>query len=130
MQQLKKEQDKMEQEGIIRASSETTEWVHNLVTVVKKDGALRLCHAQRNLNKYLIRSIHYPALAGIPGKFSCADDVKVQGSTEEHHDIHLLETVDKARQAGLQSTIHTRILPAISGQKISTFLLPTYWPSN
>ena len=40
-------------------------------------------------------------LAGIPGTFPCADDVKVQGSIEEHHDIHLLETVEKARQAGL-----------------------------
>ena len=29
-------------------------------------------------------------LADIPGTFPCADDVKVQGSTEEHHDIHLL----------------------------------------
>lgn len=39
-------------------------------------------------------------LAGIPGTFLCADDV--QGSTEEHHDIHLLETVEKAYQAGLK----------------------------
>ena len=43
MPQLKKELDKMEQEGIIRACPETTEWVHNLVIVVKKDGTLRLC---------------------------------------------------------------------------------------
>ena len=35
-------------------------------------------------------------LSGIPGTFPCADDVKVQGSTEERHDIHLLETVEKA----------------------------------
>ena len=171
MPQLKKELDKMEQEGIIRACPETTEWVHNLVTVVKKDGTLRLCLDPRNLNKYLIRNIHYTAswedvqhsfrngqyfstldaksgywtkqldeqsqlltafntpfkkycfvrlpfglsasseifcehmdriLAGIPGTFPCADDVKVQGSTEERHDIHLLETVDKACQAGLK----------------------------
>ena len=39
-------------------------------------------------------------LAGILGTFPCADDVKVQGSTEERHDIHLLETVNKAFQAG------------------------------
>lgn len=32
-----KELDKMEQEGIIRACPETAEWVHNLVTVVKKN---------------------------------------------------------------------------------------------
>ena len=171
MPQLKKELDKMEQEGIIRACPETTEWVHNLVTVVKKDGTLRLCLDPRNLNKYLIRNIHYTAswedvqhsfrngqyfstldaksgywtkqldeqsqlltafntpfkkycfvrlpfglsasseifcehmdriLAGIPGTFPCADDVKVQGSTEVRHDIHLLETVEKARNAGLK----------------------------
>ena len=41
-------------------------------------------------------------LAGIPGTFQWADDVKVQGSTEERHDIHLLETVEKARKAGLK----------------------------
>jgi hypothetical protein len=41
-------------------------------------------------------------LSDIPGTFPCADDVKVQGSTEECHDIHMLETVDKARQAGLK----------------------------
>ena len=29
-------------------------------------------------------------LAGIPGTFPCADDVKVQGSTEERHDLPLL----------------------------------------
>ena len=171
MPQLKQELDRMEQEGIIRPCPETTEWVHNLVTVVKKNGTLRLCLDPRNLNKYLIRNIHYTAswedvqhsfrdgqyfstldaksgywtkqldepsqlltafntpfkkycfvrlpfglsasseifceqmdrvLAGIPGTFPCADDVKIQGSTEERHDIHLLETVEKAQQAGLK----------------------------
>lgn len=41
------------------------------------------------------------ALAGIPGTFPCADDVKVQGSTEERH-INLLETVEHAHQSGLK----------------------------
>ena len=41
-------------------------------------------------------------LSGIPGTFPCADDVKVQGSSEERHDIHLLETVERAQQAGLK----------------------------
>lgn len=169
--QLKKELDQMEQEGIIRPCPETTEWVHNLVNVVKKNGSLRVCLDPRNLNKYLIRSVHYTAswedavhsfrngqffstldaksgywtqklseesqiltafntpfkkycfvrmpfglscaseifcehmdraLDGIPGTFPCADDVKVQGSTEERHDIHLLETVTQAKKAGLK----------------------------
>ena len=168
---LKKELDTMEMEGIIRPCPKTTEWVHNLVIVVKKDGSLRLCLDPRNVNKHLIRSVHYTAswedvmhslkdglyfstldaksgywtkdldqqsqlltafntpfkkycflrlpfglsvsaeifcehmdrvLAGIPGTFPCADDVKVRGSTEERDDIHLLETVDKATQAGLK----------------------------
>ena len=171
MPKLKKELDKMEQEGIIRPCPETTEWVHNLVTVVKKNGNLRLCLDPRNLNKHLIRNVHYTAswedaqhsfrngqyfstldaksgywtklldkesqlltafntsfkkycfvrlpfglsvsseifcehmdrtLQGIPGTLPCADDVKVQGSTEERHDIHLLETIAKAREAGLK----------------------------
>ena len=41
-------------------------------------------------------------LSGVPGTFPCADDVKVQGSTEERHDIHLLETVERACKAGLK----------------------------
>ena len=41
-------------------------------------------------------------LSGVPGTFPCADDVKVQGSTEEHPDIHLFETVDRACKAGLK----------------------------
>ena len=42
------------------------------------------------------------ALQGIPGTFPCADDVKIQGSTEQHHDLHLLETVARAKKAGLK----------------------------
>ena len=171
MPQLKKELDKIEQEGIIRAFPETTECVHNLVTVVKKDGTLHQCLDPRNLNKYFICNVHYTAswedvqhsfrngqyfstldaksgywtkkldeqsqlltafitpfkkycfvrlpfrlsatseifcehmdriLAGIPGTFPCADDVKVQVSTEVHHDIHLLETVEKSVECRTQ----------------------------
>ena len=41
-------------------------------------------------------------LSGVPGTFPYADDVKVQGSTEERHDIHLLETVERVCKAGLK----------------------------
>ena len=41
-------------------------------------------------------------LSGVPGTFPCADDLKVQESTEEGHDIHLLETVERAYKAGLK----------------------------
>ena len=51
----------MEKEEIIRPCPETTDWVHNLVTVVKKNGTLRLCLNLRNLNKHLIRNVHYTA---------------------------------------------------------------------
>jgi len=61
MPQLKKELNKMEQEGIITACPETTNWVHNLVTAVKKNGTLCLCLNPRNLNKYLICNVHYTA---------------------------------------------------------------------
>jgi len=168
---LKKELDKMESDGIIRPCPETTDWVHNLVIVSKKNGDIRLCLDPKNLNKHLVRSVHYTAswedvqhsfrhgqyfstldaksgywtkklsadsqlltafntpfkkycfvrlpfglsvsseifceqmdrvLSDIPGTFPCADDVKVQGSTEEKHDIHLLETIDRARAAGIK----------------------------
>ena len=55
---LKKLLDKMEAEGIIRECPETTEWVHNIVVPVKKDGSLRICLDPWNLNKYLIRPVH------------------------------------------------------------------------
>jgi hypothetical protein len=42
------------------------------------------------------------ALQGIPGTFPCADDVKVQGSSEERHDLHLLQTVEAAKKAGIK----------------------------
>ena len=169
--ELKAQLDKMESEGIIRPCPEVTDWVHNLVTVIKKDGSLRVCLDPRNLNKYLVRSVHHTAswedvqhsfrhgrlfstldaksgywtqklshnsqlltafntpfqkycfqrlpfglsvsaeifcqkmdaaLQGIPGTFPCADDVKIQGSTEERHDIHLLETVEAALKAGIK----------------------------
>ena len=171
---LQKELEKMEKDGIIRECSETTDWVHNLAIVTKKNGDLRLCLDPKNLNKGLIRNLHYTAswedsqstfnnarffstldaksgywtqelspkshlltafnatfkkycfaslpsglpvsaeilqaqmeraLAGIPGTFPCADDVKVQGSTEERHDIHLLETVSHAKLQGLSSIL-------------------------
>ena len=35
-------------------------------------------------------------LSSVPGTFPCVDDVKVQGFTEERHDIHPLETVERA----------------------------------
>ena len=58
---LKKKLDKMEQDGIIRPCPETTDWVHNLVVVVKKNGTLRLCLETRNLSKYLTCNVHYTA---------------------------------------------------------------------
>lgn len=171
MSKLKADLDEMEKDGIIRACPETTEWVHNLVVAMKKNGTLRLCLDTKTLNEHLIRNVHYTAswedvqhsfkggqyfstldaksgywtkqlsnksqlltafntpfkkycflrlpfglsvsseifseemdrvLSGIPGTFPCADDVKVQGTTEERHDIHLLETVERAFKAGLK----------------------------
>jgi len=168
---LKAKLDEMEKKGIIRECPETTDWVHNLVLVVKKNGDLRVCLDPKNLNKFLVRNVHYTAswedvlptfrnganfstldatsgywtkklsaesqlltafntpfkkycfvrmpfglstsseifckemdraLAGIPGTFPCADDVKVQGSNERRHDLHLLETVERAAAAGLK----------------------------
>ena len=61
MPQVKKKLDKMEQEEIVRACPETTEWVYKLVTVVKKNGTFCLCLEPRNLNEYLVRHIHRTA---------------------------------------------------------------------
>jgi len=58
---LKQDLDKMEEQGIIRPCPEVTEWVHNLVLTVKSNGDLRICLDPKNLNKYLVRSVHYTA---------------------------------------------------------------------
>ncbi|XP_071747260.1 uncharacterized protein [Lepeophtheirus salmonis] len=46
------------------------------------------------------------ALQGIPGPFPCADDIKVQGSTEELHTIDLLETISRAKVASLKFNLN------------------------
>ena len=51
----------MEKDGIIRECPETTDWVHNLAIVTKKNGDLRLCRDAQHLNKRLIRNLHYKA---------------------------------------------------------------------
>ena len=61
MPKLKTELVRMEKEGIIRPCPETTDWVHNIVIVAKKNGHIKICLDSKNLNKYLIRSIHYTA---------------------------------------------------------------------
>ena len=58
---LKSELDKMERVGTIRPCPEVTDWVHNLVIISKKNGDIRICLDPKNLNKYLIRSVHYTA---------------------------------------------------------------------
>ena len=59
--------------------------------------------SQRHLKSSVKKWIRMDqVLSGVPGTFPCADDVKVQGSTEERHDIHLLETVERACKAGLK----------------------------
>ena len=58
---LKTELDRMKWEGIIRPCLKVTDWVHNLVIASKKNGNLWICLNPRNLNKYLIHSVHYTA---------------------------------------------------------------------
>ena len=59
--------------------------------------------SQRHLKSSVKKWIRMnQVLSGVPGTFPCADDVKVQWSTEERHNIHLLETVERACKAGLK----------------------------
>ena len=52
---LKAQLDKMEQMKVIAKIDEPTDWVHAMVTVVKKDGNLRICLDPRDLNKAVKR---------------------------------------------------------------------------
>lgn len=58
---LKEQLDKMNREDIIRPYPETTELVHNLVVVTKKNVNIRVCLDLKNPNKYVIRTLHYTA---------------------------------------------------------------------
>ena len=52
-------------------------------------------------------------LAGIFGTVPCSEDVHVQGSTEERHDLHLLETGEKAYRVGLKFNPKKCALPTV-----------------
>ena len=57
--QLKKELDRLEDQGILSKQNEPTDWVSSLVCVTKKSGALRVCIDPKPLNTALKRN-HYP----------------------------------------------------------------------
>uniref|UniRef100_A0A131YJ66 RNA-directed DNA polymerase n=1 Tax=Rhipicephalus appendiculatus TaxID=34631 RepID=A0A131YJ66_RHIAP len=50
---------RMEENGVIVPVSEHSDWVHPIVVITKKDGAVRVCLDPRNLNAALKRH-HYP----------------------------------------------------------------------
>ncbi|XP_053374212.1 uncharacterized protein K02A2.6-like [Mercenaria mercenaria] len=56
---VKDELDRMFEEGIIIKENEPTDWVNNMVTVVKPNGSLRICLDPSDLNKCIKRP-HYP----------------------------------------------------------------------
>lgn len=56
---VKNELQKMVKTSIIKKIDEPTEWVNQMVIVVKKDKSLRICLDPRNLNKAIKRT-HYP----------------------------------------------------------------------
>ena len=67
---LKSELDKMKREGIIRPCPEVTGWVHNPVIISNKNGDILICLDPKNLNKYLIHSVHYTASWRMPNPAS------------------------------------------------------------
>ena len=52
---LKQTLDSLEQQGIITSINRPTDWVHNLVIVKKKSGALKLCLDPKPLNATIKR---------------------------------------------------------------------------
>ena len=56
---VKKELERMERLDVIERVREPTDWVNAMVTVVKKNGQLRICLDPRDLNKSVKRE-HYP----------------------------------------------------------------------
>ncbi|XP_053391905.1 uncharacterized protein LOC123552774 [Mercenaria mercenaria] len=56
---VKDELDRMLEEGIIVKENEHTDWVNNMVTVVKPNGSLTICLDPSDLNKCIKRP-HYP----------------------------------------------------------------------
>ena len=56
---VKEELQRMERLNVIERIHEPTDWVNNMVTVVKPNGKLRICIDPRDLNKAIKRE-HYP----------------------------------------------------------------------
>ncbi|XP_033749332.1 uncharacterized protein K02A2.6-like [Pecten maximus] len=56
---IKKEFDRMEQEGVIVKQEDPTQWVNSMVTVVKPNGKIRICIDPKNLNSAILRE-HFP----------------------------------------------------------------------
>lgn len=56
--EVKKELDMMEKEGIITKVTEPTEWAHPIVVTKRKNGKIRICMDPTELNKYIKRH-HY-----------------------------------------------------------------------
>ncbi|XP_024942173.1 uncharacterized protein LOC107269153 [Cephus cinctus] len=53
--QVKKELDKMEKDGIIKKVTEPTDWVHPIVISKKKNGQIRICIDPTEFNKFVKR---------------------------------------------------------------------------
>jgi hypothetical protein len=56
---LKQELKRLEDLGVIKKTDRPTQWVSNLVTVIKPNGKLRVCIDPVHLNK-AIKRCHYP----------------------------------------------------------------------
>lgn len=59
MHKVKQELERMEKNKIIKPTTHPTDWVSQMVVVMKKDGSLRICMDPRPLNKATKRA-HYP----------------------------------------------------------------------
>ena len=56
---LKKELDRMTKLGIMSHVTQATDWVHNLVYVLKPSGELQICLDPWLINKHITRHTHY-----------------------------------------------------------------------
>ena len=88
--QVKKELDSLEAQGIITKVSEPTDWVNSLVCVTKPNGSLRLCLDPKDLNKAIKRPHHHtPTIDEILPKLNGAQYFSIVDARSGYWNIKL-----------------------------------------
>lgn len=92
---VQKELERMEEHGVIEKVTQPTDWCAPMVPVMKNTGAVRICVELQKLNENLRREKY---------QMPTTDETlaKLSASTDNTHDKHLQDTLERMGQARLK----------------------------